>query len=291
MITRFAPSPTGLLHLGHALAAKFALDAARAESGRYLVRIEDIDPTRCRPEFTDQILADLDWLGFASDGPVIRQSERFPLYAAALDRLRANDLLYPCFCTRKEILAEIARSPGAPQGDAPQGDAPQGDAPQGPDGPLYPGTCRGLSASERADRMASGAPFAWRLDMAAAQKLVSGSLSFLDRDLGAVTAAPGQFGDVILARKESPTSYHLAVTIDDAAQGVTLVTRGADLAPAAHLHRLLQALLDLPVPDYRFHRLLTDAKGLRLAKRDGAPSIASLRAQGTSVEAIMALIA
>ena len=274
MITRFAPSPTGLLHLGHVLAARFAFDAARAEEGRYLVRIEDIDQTRCRPEFVDQILRDLAWLGLDSDGPVIRQSERFPLYAEALDRLRDQHLLYPCFCTRKEIQAEIARSPSAPQG---------------PDGPLYPGTCRGLSEAQRAAKFASGAPFAWRLDMAAATERTLGDLKFLDRDKGWIEARPKLFGDVVLARKESPTSYHLAVTVDDAAQEITLVTRGEDLAPAAHLHRLLQALLDLPTPDYRFHPLLTDAEGKRLAKRDGAKTIASLREQGLSPAEVQAM--
>lgn len=274
MITRFAPSPTGLLHLGHVLAARFAHDAARAEGGRYLVRIEDIDQTRCRPEFIDQILRDLAWLGLQSDGPVIRQSERFPLYAEALDRLRRSDLLYPCFCTRKEIQAEIDRSPSAPQG---------------PDGPLYPGLCRGLSSAARKERLASGAPFAWRLDMAAAIRRAPAVLTFQDRDQGVIDAGPQQFGDVVLARKESPTSYHLAVTVDDAAQGITLVTRGEDLAPAAHLHRLLQALLDLPTPDYRFHPLLTDAEGKRLAKRDGAKTIASLREQGLSPAEVTAM--
>lgn len=274
MITRFAPSPTGLLHLGHVLAARFAFDAARAESGRYLVRIEDIDQTRCRPEFTDQILRDLAWLGLDSDGPVIRQSTRFPLYAEALSRLQGQELLYPCFCTRKEIQAEIARAPSAPQG---------------PDGPLYPGTCRELPAMARAEKLASGAPFAWRLDNAAAIRQSPADLRFHDRDRGAITARPEQFGDVVLARKESPTSYHLAVTVDDAAQEITLVTRGEDLAPAAHLHRLLQALLDLPTPEYRFHPLLTDADGKRLAKRDGARTIASLREQGLSPAEVTAM--
>jgi glutamyl-Q tRNA(Asp) synthetase len=267
MITRFAPSPTGLMHLGHVLAARFAFDAARAEGGCYLVRIEDIDQTRCRPEHIDQILDDLAWLGLSSDGPVIRQSERFPLYAAALDRLKAEGLLYPCFCTRKEIQTEIARSPSAPQG---------------PDGPLYPGTCRPLSPAVRAEKQASGVPFAWRLDMTSAIKRTNGGRRFLDRDRGWIAAHPAQFGDVVLGRKECPASYHLAVTVDDAAQGVTLVTRGEDLAAAAHLHRLLQSLLDLPTPDYRFHSLLTDAQGRRLAKRDGAQTISDLRAEGLS---------
>ena len=274
MITRFAPSPTGLLHLGHVLAARFAQAQARAEGGRYLVRIEDIDPTRCRPEFTEGILADLDWLGLASDGPVIRQSERLTLYAEALGKLHNAELLYPCFCTRKEIQAEIARSPSAPQG---------------PDGPLYPGTCRGMARKEQADRIASKAPFAWRLNIAEAHRRARHSLTFKDLDRGVIEAKPEQFGDVLLARKESPTSYHLAVTVDDAAQAITLVTRGLDLAPAAHLHRLLQELLVLTIPDYRFHRLLTDETGKRLAKRDGAQTISTLREKGLSADQVKAL--
>lgn len=274
MITRFAPSPTGPLHLGHAHAAQFAFAAARAEGGRYLVRIEDIDATRCRPEFTTQILDDLAWLGLASDGPVIHQSARLSIYAEVLGGLRAQGLLYPCFCTRAEILAEVARSPAAPHG---------------PDGPIYPGLCRNVSDHHRQMRITSGEPYAWRLNMAAARAAHPGPLSFLDRDEGTIQALPEQFGDVVLARKESPTSYHLAVTVDDAAQGITLVTRGQDLAPAAHLHRLLQALLSYPVPDYRFHPLLTDASGKRLSKREGAQSLASLRAQGLTPQAVLAL--
>jgi glutamyl-Q tRNA(Asp) synthetase len=265
--TRFAPSPTGRLHLGHAFSALFAERAARAAGGRFLLRLEDIDVGRCRPAFADAILADLAWLGVRWDGPVRRQSEHFADYRAALDRLAARALLYPCFCTRKDIADEIARA---------------GHAPHGPDGALYPGLCRDLARAEAERRIAAGAPYALRLDMARALDAVGAALAFSDREAGHVVADPTQFGDVVLARKDVPTSYHLAVTVDDALQGVTLVTRGRDLLPATHVHRLLQALLDLPVPDYHHHRLLTDEAGTRLAKRAQSASLAALRAQGAA---------
>jgi len=271
--TRFAPSPTGRLHLGHAFSALFAQQAARALGGRFLLRLEDIDRARCRPEFADAILEDLAWLGVRWDGPVRRQSEHLDDYRAALDRLAAAGLLYPCFCTRKDIQDEIARA---------------GHAPHGPDGPLYPGTCRGLPRAEAERRIAGGAPYALRLDVARARARVSGDLAFVDRDAGRIDADPLRFGDVVLARKEVPTSYHLAVTVDDALQEITLVTRGADLLPATHVQRLLQALLDLPVPDYHHHRLLTDAAGQRLAKRADSASLATLRAQGADPAALRA---
>ena len=271
--TRFAPSPTGRLHLGHAFSALFAQQAARALGGRFLLRLEDIDRARCRPEFADAILEDLAWLGVRWDGPVRRQSEHLDDYRAALDRLAAAGLLYPCFCTRKDIQDEIARA---------------GHAPHGPDGPLYPGTCRGLPRAEAERRIAGGAPYALRLDVARARARVSGDLAFVDRDAGRIDADPLRFGDVVLARKEVPTSYHLAVTVDDALQEITLVTRGADLLPATHVQRLLQALLDLPVPDYHHHRLLTDAAGQRLAKRADSASLATLRAQGVDPAALRA---
>ncbi len=269
--TRLAPSPTGRLHLGHAFSALFAERAARVAGGRLLLRLEDIDVGRCRPEFADAILEDLAWLGVRWDGPVRRQSEHFADYRAALDRLAARDLIYPCFCTRKAIADEIARA---------------GHAPHGPDGALYPGSCRGLSRAEAARRIAAGAAYALRLDMARALGAASGALGFTDREAGRVIAEPAQFGDVVLARKDVPTSYHLAVTVDDALQGVTLVTRGRDLLPSTHVHRLLQALLDLPVPEYHHHRLLTDDAGARLAKRTDAASLATLRAAGTDPETI-----
>jgi glutamyl-Q tRNA(Asp) synthetase len=267
--TRFAPSPTGLLHLGHAYAAWFAQDAA--SGGRFLLRLEDIDRSRCRAEFETAIFADLAWLGLAWEQPVRRQSEHLPQYQAALDRLAGAGLLYPCFCSRADIAAA-------------------GAAPQGPDGPIYPGTCRSLAAGEIDRRLAAGVPYALRLDMARATAGMA-PLRFTDREAGTIDALPEQSGDIVLARKEMPTSYHLAVTVDDAAQGVTLVTRGRDLLPATHLHRLLQALLDLPVPDYHHHRLITDAGGRRLAKRDRDLTLASLRAAGVTPAELRARLA
>ncbi len=259
IVTRFAPSPTGRLHLGHAFSAMLAHDFARAQGGSFLLRIEDIDPGRCRDAHVDAILDDLRWLGLDWDGEVLRQSQRLPLYAAALERLRDMGLLYPCFCTRRDIAASAS-------------------APQGPDGPLYPGTCRALDAATRARRMADEA-HCWRLDIAAAAAQ-AGPLSWHDAHAGAVAADPLSHGDVVLARKDAPVAYHLAVVVDDAAQGVSDVVRGQDLFAATHVHRLLQALLDLPVPRWRHHGLVTDAQGQRLAKRDGAPALELLRAQG-----------
>lgn len=272
-ITRFAPSPTGRLHLGHALAALFAAREA-GPRGTFLVRIEDIDLGRCREAFVAGIFEDLRWLGLAWPEPVWRQSRRFATYAGALADLRARGLVYPCFCSRADIAREIAASAAAPQG---------------PDGPLYPGTCRGLPRAEAERRIAAGEPHAWRLDVARA---LAGTptLRWRDRDAGERTATPEIFGDAVLARRDTPTSYHLAVTVDDAAQGVTCVTRAADLAPATHLHRLLQHLLGLPTPEYRFHPLLTDGAGKRLAKRDNAPALADLRAAGASRADVLAML-
>lgn len=267
-VTRFAPSPTGLLHLGHAHAALFAAGAA-GSGGRFILRIEDIDGTRCRPEFEAAILEDLAWLGLEWERPVRRQSEHMADYAAALDVLRAQDLLYPCFCTRREIRAEIDRA----------GAAPHGSPTMGPDGALYPGTCRGLSTDERHARIEQGVPYAWRLDMNRTTRR-TGRLAWRDHDKGTIDARPEAFGDVVLARKETPASYHLAVTVDDALQGITLVTRGEDLFESTHVHRLLQALLNLPVPDYRHHGLILDDAGRRLAKRDKAATLRSLRESG-----------
>jgi glutamyl-Q tRNA(Asp) synthetase len=258
--TRFAPSPTGWLHLGHAFAALFA--AREADGGRFLIRLEDIDATRARPEYEEAIFEDLSWLGLSWEKPVRRQSDHFDDYRAALSQLEAQGLLYPCFCTRREIQDEIARA---------------GNAPQGPDGPLYPGTCRHLDAAERQQRLASGAAYALRLDVSKALKLLDVPLTFTELSSGEITADPSIFGDVVLARKDTPASYHLAVVVDDALQGITLVTRGEDLLPATHLHRLLQHLLGLPVPRWHHHRLITDETGKRLAKRDDARSLRSLR--------------
>ena len=265
VVTRFAPSPTGYLHLGHAHAALVAWRCASEADGRFLLRIEDIDPGRCRPEFDDAILEDLAWLGIAWDGPVRRQSGHLPEYRATLDRLAARGLLYPCFCTRRDIEQEIARAAAAPHG---------------PDGPAYPGTCRRLSASERHARMARGEPHAMRLDIHAAIAAAGGPLDFAERGEGRLRCEPLRFGDVVLARKDAPASYHLCVTHDDALQGVTLVTRGQDLKAATDIHRLLQALMGWPEPTYAHHGLLTDAEGRRLAKRDRALTLRSLRASG-----------
>ena len=271
VVTRFAPSPTGRLHMGHAYAAIRAHDHARGAGGRFLLRIEDIDGTRSRDEHVAGILADLAWLGLAWDGPVLRQSTRLPAYAAALDRLRDAELLYPCFCTR----ADIAASASAPH--------------HGPDGPVYPGTCRRLDAGVASQRIAAGVPHAWRLAMDAAAA-AAGPLAWVDRDEGPQVADPRAFGDVVLARKDAPASYHLAVTIDDAWQGVTDVVRGRDLLRATDVHRLLQALLGLPTPTYLHHPLLVGADGERLAKRNGAPALADLRAAGEDGAALAAAL-
>lgn len=271
IVTRFAPSPTGYLHLGNVRSAWEGWHAAREAGGRFLLRIEDIDTTRCRPEFDEAIREDLAWLGLEWDGEIRRQSDHFDDYRAALARLDDENLLYPCFCTRKDIQAEIAGAGGAPQGE---------------DGPVYPGTCRKLSIGERAARIAAGVNYALRLDVLAAL----GRTGPLDwRESGRqISADPGTLGDVVLARKDVPTSYHLAVAVDDALQRVTLVTRGVDLFAATHIHRLLQALLGLPTPAYRHHPLLTDAAGRRLAKRDRALTVRAMRDAGMTPTEILA---
>lgn len=266
IVTRFAPSPTGYLHLGHAHSAIFAWRRAREAGGRFLLRIEDIDPVRCRPEFTDAILEDLAWLGLDWDGELRVQSAHLPEYRRALDALAMRGLLYPCFCTRADIAREIAASAAAPHG---------------PDGVLYPGTCRRLSADERAARVAGGGGHALRLDMAAAVATLRAPLTFEEGGCR-FACDPAQFGDAVLARKDVPASYHLCVTHDDALQGVTMVTRGEDLRPATHLQRLLQHLMGWPEPRYAHHGLLTDAAGRRLAKRDRAATIRAMRAAGLS---------
>jgi glutamyl-Q tRNA(Asp) synthetase len=271
VVTRFAPSPTGYLHLGHVCSALEGWRAAREAGGRFLLRIEDIDHTRCRPEYEAAILDDLRWLGLDWDGPVRRQSEHFDDYRAALGRLEAQGLLYPCFCTRREIQAEIAHAGGAPQGEL---------------GAPYPGTCRALGAAEREARAQAAPDYALRLDVAAALAR-TGPLHWYE-DESRIEADPMALGDVVLARKEVPTSYHLAVTVDDALQGVTLVTRGADLFAATHIHRLLQALLDFPTPRYRHHPLLLDATGRRLAKRDRGLTVRTMREGGMSAKEVIA---
>jgi len=272
MVTRFAPSPTGRLHVGHGWSALLAHDAAHAADGRFLLRIEDIDGTRSRTEHIAGIEEDLRWLGVAWDGPVWRQSDRLPVYADALARLDTLGLTYPCFCTRADIAREIERS---------------GAAPHGPEGALYPRICARVSAEERQERLDAGQPHAIRLDVAAAM-IRCGPLEWRDEDQGIIAARADLLGDVVLARKDAPVSYHLAVTVDDAAQGVTHVRRGQDLFMSTHIHRLLQALLDLPTPLYRHHRLLVDARGRRLAKRDAALTLASLRETGMDGTALAA---
>jgi glutamyl-Q tRNA(Asp) synthetase len=271
IVTRFAPSPTGYLHLGHVRSALEGWQAAREAGGRFLLRLEDIDHTRCRDAYAAAIIEDLAWLGLDWDGPIRRQSEHFADYRAAVSRLEAEGLLYPCFCTRRAIQAEIGRAGGAPQGEM---------------GAPYPGICRDLGAAERAERRAVMPDYALRLDVAAAVAR-TGPLGWSE-DGGPIEAQPGLLGDVVLARKEIPTSYHLAVTLDDALQGVSLVTRGADLFTATHIHRLLQALLGLPTPQYRHHPLLTDSEGRRLAKRDRALSIRTMRQAGMTPVEILA---
>jgi glutamyl-Q tRNA(Asp) synthetase len=246
-----------------------AHDLARGAGGRFLLRIEDIDPGRSREAFVAGIEEDLAWLGLAWDGPVVRQSERLPLYAAALERLKARGLVYPCFCTRAEIAASLS-------------------APHGPSGAVYPGTCRALSHGERRNRERQ--PHAWRLDVQAALAAAGPNLGWHDATAGWVKADPGSQGDVVLARKDAPTSYHLAVTVDDAAQGVTDVVRGTDLVEATHVHRLLQALLGLPTPRYHHHALLCEPDGRRLAKRDGARSLAEWREAGADPGVLIAAL-
>ncbi len=263
IVTRFAPSPTGHLHLGSAYAALIAWRRARAEGGRFLLRLEDIDTGRCRPEFAASILEDLAWLGLEWDGPVRVQTEHLAEYDAVLAGLAGRGLLYRCFCTR----ADIARA---------------ATAPHGPDGPVYPGTCRGLPASAN-----PGRPYALRLDVARALA-ETGPLDWAEEGQGRIPCDPAAFGDVVLARRETPASYHLCVTHDDALQGVTLVTRGVDLAPATSIHRLLQALMGWPEPCYHHHPVLTDAAGRRLAKRDEASTIQGMRAAGMTPADVIA---
>lgn len=267
---RFAPSPTGFLHIGHAYSAWFTASHAPDSPVSFILRLEDIDQTRCRPEFETALYEDLAWLGFRWTTPVRRQSEHFATYKTVLDLLESRDLLYPCFCTRKDITEEVVRSPSAPHG---------------PEGHLYPGTCRHLSQQERADKIAAGIPYAIRLNMTEAIPQ-AGPLRWHDRTQGWQEATPHILGDVVLARKDTPTSYHLCVTWDDALQGIDLVTRGQDLFHATHLHRLLQALLGLPTPDYHHHPLLLDADGNRFAKRNKGVTLRDLRERGFSPDQI-----
>jgi glutamyl-Q tRNA(Asp) synthetase len=275
-VFRFAPSPNGYLHLGHAYSALLNAKMARETGGRLLLRIEDIDIARCRPEYERAIYEDLAWIGLRWEEPVRRQSEHLARYAQALDQLRERRLTYPCFCTRGDILRAIAGRP---------------DWPRDPDGsPLYPGTCRHLNAAEGAARLACGERAAWRLDMAKASDLV-GALAWCEygtENLAReIAEEPQQWGDVPVARRDIGTSYHLSVVVDDAQQGVTDVVRGKDLYAATSVHRVLQALLGLPEPRYHHHDLINDASGHKLSKSRGSPTLRDLRANGITPEEIV----
>ena len=276
VVTRFAPSPTGELHLGSAYSAWTGWHRAREAGGTFLVRIEDIDIRRRKREYETSILADLKWLGFDWDGDVRRQSEHFATYGKALDKLDRRGLVYPCFCSRAAIERELAASVNAPHGQL-----------HGQDGPLYPGTCRHLSVAERRDHIAAGHEHCLRLDCdrAAGQ---AGPYHFVDESLGRIEGQPRLMGDFVIARKDTPTSYHLSVTVDDHLQGVTLVTRGMDVLPSTHVHVLLQKLLGYAVPHYAHHRLLTDATGRRFAKRDRDMTIQTMRESGMAPEEVVA---
>lgn len=261
--TRFAPSPTGYLHVGHAFSAWTAFGAAQAVAGRFILRIEDTDLTRCRPEFEEAIYEDLAWLGLAWEVPVRRQSDHMADYEAALERLKDLGVLYRCFKTRKELMDGIAAAPHSFSGPEPVA-------------PLQP--------QDEAAFLASGKPFAWRLSLQRSQDLLGENWEKLGFEANGcwVKANPEQLGDIVLARKEFPSSYHLASVLDDASQGITHVIRGEDLAEAAHIHVVLQKLLGLPTPIYRHHRLILDADGKRFAKRNQSVTLRSLRERGTS---------
>lgn len=265
--TRFAPSPTGHLHLGHAYAAKVAFDLAREHNGRFLLRHEDIDSSRVRPEYYQQIEADLRWLGLQWDGEILKQSDRQSAYTEALEILKQLDLVYPCFCTRKDIQQSLS--------------APHGAAEH-----IYPGTCRDIPIQYSNKRIAAGEAHAWRFNAIKAASL-HGELTFNDLRFGKTRVNPNTNGDAVLARKDIGVAYHLAVVVDDAYQNITHVTRGDDLLESTHIHRQLQAVLNLPEPTYLHHPCVCDETGKRLAKRDDARSIYSLREQGLTPEAVM----
>jgi len=256
--------------LGHAYSALFAEAVAKEHGGNFLLRVEDIDVIRCRPEFVQGIIDDLSWLGIQWSGKVMFQSERSDAYSVALDQLNDQGLLYPCFCTRKDIMREISAA---------------GDAPHGPANILYPGICKRLSEEVRMERLANGDAHAMRLDSRKALERV-GDLQWHDLEIGTRSVCMEKLGDVVLARKDITNSYHLAVCVDDAAQGVTLVTRGEDLLESTHVHRLLQQLLGFSVPQWHHHSLIRDEKGRRFAKRDGGLSLSALRASGKDANEI-----
>ncbi len=278
-ITRFAPSPTGYLHLGHAFSALLVFDMAQKAGGRFILRIEDIDQTRCRPEFEQAIYDDLHWLGITWDGPIMRQSTRMSFYQQGLEKLQSRGLLYRCFKTRKEIAA-LRMS-----------------LPPGPDGPAYIGAP--LPAKEEAERLAAGAPFAWRLSCRALQAHYERALSALSfhetgigpaGERGDIPVDPSLFGDVVLARKDTGIAYHLACTLDDGAQNITHVIRGQDLFHASHIHSVLQMLFGLPAPHYHHHRLITDEQGKKFSKRDQSKTLQSLRAEGVTPRQIRKML-
>ncbi|MBL4613146.1 MAG: tRNA glutamyl-Q(34) synthetase GluQRS [Emcibacter sp.] len=279
IITRFAPSPTGYLHLGHAYSAKRAHDFAKEQGGRFLLRIEDIDTGRCKPAYEQAIYEDLAWVGLTWETPVRRQSEHSNDYQQALKVLDQQGLLFPCFCTRKDIRREIENS----------GRAPHDITAHSPEGPLYPGTCRALTRTERQEKKAANIPYALRLDMAKAlQQVTSQTLSWTDLEAGEqITTAETLnhlLGDAVLARKDIPTSYHLSVVVDDHLQNISHVIRGTDLFHATHLHRLLQCLLGYETPTYLHHKLLTDENGWRYAKRDNAKTLRFMRENGEKLD-------
>ena len=270
VVTRFAPSPTGDLHLGHVLAAKVAHDLAREAGGRFLLRHEDIDAGRVKPEYYRCIDEDLEWLGLRWDGEILLQSERREAYEDALETLKSMGLAYPCFCTRKEIQAVLS-------------------APHGSDAAIYPGTCRALSIEETHGRIAAGEAHAWRFDAGKAAA-IHGELTFRDLRFGEIRVDTSVNGDAVLSRKDIGVAYHLAVVVDDQFQEITHVTRGEDLLGATHIHRQLQAILGFREPLYLHHALVRDENGKRLAKRDAARSIRSLREQGFSPDEVMAML-
>lgn len=271
--TRFAPSPTGRLHLGHVLAARVARElACQSPDGRFLLRFEDIDAPRVREEYYACIEEDLTWLGLSWDSEPLRQTSRTAAYEAALDRLKETGLVYPCFCTRREIQEEWANMAAAPQGL---------------EGPVYPGICRRLTRADSQEKIAAGIPHAWRLDSQSAFA-VTGLLTFHDQRFGCIPVNPYLLGDVVLARKDIGCAYHLAVVVDDAFQEITHVTRGEDLLASTHVHRLLQLLLGFPEPVYHHHPLVVDEEGKRLAKRCDALSVASMRDSGMTAEEVIA---
>ena len=271
--TRFAPSPTGHLHLGHIFSAFFAFEASKILGGEFIVRIEDIDPQRSRAHFEKSIFDDLDWIGIKYRKDIRRQSEKMSDYKAAIEELDRLNIIYPCFCTRSEIQAEILRA---------------GNAPHGIDHSIYPGTCRRLSKSEKEKKIKQNKNFAWRINIRAAAKKV-GKLFWNDIRLGQHEVPVGIIGDVVIGRKDVPASYHLASTLDDHLQNIGLVSRGEDLVESTHIHRLLQSLLGLKTPVYFHHPLVLDSNGVRLSKRTRALTIKSMKAKGKSANEIINL--